>query len=98
MLNPMHDLLRTSRYEDAHAQFASDFGKQYDNEFEKRRAGINYMKNLRLIHSRNRQGKKYKLAVNFMADMDQDDRKVYLGLRKKNDRSKLSFYISTGTE
>lgn len=85
MMNPMKDLVQTSRFDDAHGEFAKSFDKNYKHEVERRKAGNNYMQNLRYINSKNRQGLSYKLKVNHMADMTRAERRRMLGLVRNND-------------
>jgi C1A family cysteine protease len=91
LLKPVHHLLSSDghvTYKAAFNEFKREFGKKYETTEEERSRVYKYTHNLRFIHSKNRAGLSYKLAVNHFADTDQTDRKQQLGLKRINDGRK----------
>ncbi|PAA50277.1 hypothetical protein BOX15_Mlig029086g5 [Macrostomum lignano] len=86
-LNPLSELVsggdhrsvdaHFQRFQTVHRRF-----KPYDSQVEERRRTHAFRQNLRYIHSKNRAGLPYKLAVNHLADQSRDELRTRSRCRK----------------
>jgi len=80
-MNPMKEFIQNH---DAHVKasfhdFKWKHGKWYSNELEEALRHLNFMHNMRFIHSKNRQGLTYKLAMNHLADQSDKELRTLRG-------------------
>ena len=83
--NPMFEMMGTAEHseEEKNSQFRSAFedfkakhGKQYKDDREHFERENTFRHNYRMINSHNRKGKPYSLAVNHLADMTREERRI----------------------
>lgn len=84
LANPIRDLLHTSPVGQAHRMFGhfkEKFSRRYKNEKEHEEREHRFVHNIRYVHSKNRQGLSYTLAVNHLADRSPAELAVLRGRR-----------------
>jgi len=79
--NPMHIYINNydEHTDSAFHSFKSRHGKTYSSLHEETQRKVNFKHNLRYIQSMNRAGHSYTLAVNHLADMTEDERRMLRG-------------------
>ncbi|CAB3361153.1 Hypothetical predicted protein [Cloeon dipterum] len=79
--NPMREFMQNyeTHVNDAFEQFKQTHNKQYQDPSEHGKRKDIFRQNLRYIHSTNRAGLPYKLAVNHMADKSELEMKAFRG-------------------
>lgn len=81
LMNPMHEFIHgdSSHVDYNFNQFSKKHNKTYDTNFELNNRKTIFLHNYRFIASHNRKNRHYKLAVNHMADMTDDEIKRVKG-------------------
>jgi C1A family cysteine protease len=80
-MNPMAEYVNhdDSHVHDMFHQFKKKHGKRYNNVSEEQKRKHQFMQNIRYIHSKNRKGLSYSLAVNHLADLSDQERGMMRG-------------------
>jgi C1A family cysteine protease len=93
--NPIGELLHDSGEVDREFEkFKSTYGKSYQNNKEHESRKTNFRHNFRFVHSTNRQGRSFRVAVNHLADTTQDERKRMRGYRYTGPNNGLPFEMT----
>ncbi|KAJ6663430.1 hypothetical protein lerEdw1_009509 [Lerista edwardsae] len=81
MANPMADFVggQDDRAHQVFHQYRKKFGKDYDTETEMEHRKNTFTHNMRFVHSKNRANLPYKLALNHLADLTQEEMAVMRG-------------------
>ncbi|XP_048850332.1 digestive cysteine proteinase 1-like [Brienomyrus brachyistius] len=82
LANPIQDLLHTKPQGHAHrlfAHFKGQFQRHYGDEWEHERREYSFVHNVRFIHSMNRAGLSYRLALNHLADQSRAELAILRG-------------------
>ncbi|XP_033013777.1 digestive cysteine proteinase 1-like [Lacerta agilis] len=84
MANPMADFVggEEDRAHQVFHQYRKRFGKTYDDEREMEHRKHTFTHNMRFVHSKNRANLSYKLALNHLADLTEDEIAVMRGKLK----------------
>ncbi|XP_002741693.1 counting factor associated protein D-like, partial [Saccoglossus kowalevskii] len=82
--NPLQELVNPDKENSIHKlfdEFKNKHDKQYHGDDEHEMRKMHFTNNVRYIHSKNRAGLTYKLAVNHLADRSQNELKTMNGYR-----------------
>ncbi|XP_076127252.1 digestive cysteine proteinase 2 isoform X2 [Alosa pseudoharengus] len=94
LVNPIRDLLHTSPVGHAHhlfGHFKEKFARQYKDDKEHEEREHTFVHNVRYVHSKNRQGLTYTLAVNHLADRSSAELATLRGRRHRTPNRGLPF-------
>ncbi|XP_062521536.1 digestive cysteine proteinase 1-like [Corticium candelabrum] len=93
--NPISELLHDSgEVDNEFEKFKTTHGKSYHDPKEHEARKANFRHNFRFIHSTNRQGRSFKVAVNHLADTNQDERRRMRGYRYTGPNNGLPFTLT----
>uniref|UniRef100_A0A4W5N6C3 Zgc:110239 n=1 Tax=Hucho hucho TaxID=62062 RepID=A0A4W5N6C3_9TELE len=104
LANPMKDLIHTSSL--GHAQrlfghFKEQFGRRYGDEREHEKREHAFVHNLRYVHSMNRAGLSFSLAVNSLSDLSMSELSAMRGRnggKRPNNGLPFPMHIYTGVQ
>ncbi|XP_055594198.1 digestive cysteine proteinase 1 [Uranotaenia lowii] len=85
--NPMQEFIHPRSEEhldNEFGRFKNKHGKAYGSNEEHQRRRESFRQNLRFIHSHNRAGKKFTVAVNHLADRSSEELQALRGFRSSN--------------
>ncbi|XP_077991240.1 digestive cysteine proteinase 1-like [Glandiceps talaboti] len=83
-VNPLPEMIEPhleNRVHQLFEDFKDKHGHQYEDEQEHELRKMHFTNNVRFIHSQNRAGLTYKLAINHLADTTPQERKMMRGFR-----------------
>ncbi|XP_038822665.1 digestive cysteine proteinase 1 [Salvelinus namaycush] len=104
LANPMKDLIHTSSL--GHAQrlfghFKEQFGRRYGDEREHEKREHAFVHNLRYVHSMNRAGLSFSLAVNSLSDLSMSELSAMRGRnggKRPNNGLPFPMHLYTGVQ
>ncbi|XP_066494604.1 digestive cysteine proteinase 2-like [Tiliqua scincoides] len=90
MANPMADFVggQEDRAHEVFHQYRKKFGKNYDSDMEMEHRKHTFTHNMRFVHSKNRANLPFKLALNHLADLTQEEMAVMRGKLKSTTPNK----------
>uniref|UniRef100_T1INL7 Peptidase C1A papain C-terminal domain-containing protein n=1 Tax=Strigamia maritima TaxID=126957 RepID=T1INL7_STRMM len=86
LFNPMQEFINNddSHVDESFAEFKDNHNRVYRSKTEHEERKNNFRHNLRFIHSTNRQGNSFTLAVNHLADRTDEEMRILRGKQRSN--------------